>query len=88
MSEDYEEEYQEEEDSPESLVEDGEISPEEAGFMQGYHEDEKALSCAYCKKIILDPDEAIKKEIDGETYLFCSDSCYEHFKKEKEEEFF
>jgi YHS domain-containing protein len=87
MPKDYDENL-EDENSPENLVEDGEISPEEAGFMQGYHEDDKALSCAYCKKIILDPEDSIKKEIDGEIYLFCSDSCYEHFKKEKEEDIF
>ncbi len=82
-----EDEY-DEEPTPEDLVEDGEITPEEAGFMQGYEQDDKSASCAYCKKIILEPDEAIKREIDGETYLFCSESCYEHFKKEKEESLF
>lgn len=85
MSEDYEEEITDE-NNPEDLVEDGEISPEEEGFMQGYHQEDKEASCAYCHKIILDPDEAIHKEIDGETYLFCSNFCYEHFKEENEDE--
>ena len=69
------------------LVEDDEMSPEEEGFMEGFEGDQRSIACAQCKKIIIDPDDAIEVEINNEVYLFCSDECYQEFKKfHKEEE--
>ncbi len=67
------------------MVEDDEMSPEEEGFMEGFEKDSKKVRCAYCKKIIIDPDDAIEKEQEGEVFLFCSEECYQAFKKEEAE---
>jgi len=87
MTEEYYDDFSDKE-TTEDLVEDGEISPEEAGFMEGFEGDEKSVSCAFCKKIIIDTDAAIEKEIENEIYLFCSESCLEHFEKQREEDEF
>ncbi|MBW2988108.1 hypothetical protein DRJ48_00885 [Candidatus Woesearchaeota archaeon] len=71
--------------SRDELVEDDEMSPEEEGFMKGFESDSKSVYCAQCKKIIIDPDDAIEGEIDGEIYLFCSEECYLKFQKSHKE---
>ncbi len=74
------------ENSREELVADGEMSPEEEGFMAGFEGDENSISCADCKKIIIDPDDAIEAVVDNETLLFCSDECYTNYKHRHEVE--
>ncbi len=73
------------EETRNELVEDDELTPEESGFLEGYNNDTKRVVCAECKRIIIDPDDAIEAEINNETYLFCSEECYEKFKKRKQE---
>jgi YHS domain-containing protein len=68
------------------LVEDDEMTPEEEGFMEGFDRDSKKIVCADCKKIIIDPDDAIEAEVDNETYLFCCEECYTKFKERNEGE--
>ena len=68
-------------DSRSELVEDDAMSPEEEGFMAGFEGDSKAVSCAQCKKAIIDPDDAIEREVENEVYLFCSEECYHGFKE-------
>jgi YHS domain-containing protein len=68
------------ENSRSELVEDGEMSPEEEGFMEGFEGDGRQIACAECKRIIIDPDDAIETEINNEMYLFCSEECYAKFK--------
>ncbi len=67
----------------EDLLEGDEISPEEEGFMEGYHNEETAR-CSFCHKPLLNPDEIIEKKIDDKVYRFCSEECLEEFEAEKE----
>jgi len=72
-------------DSRAELVEDGEMSPEEEGFMEGFNEESKKITCAECKQIIIDSNDAIQAEIDNEELLFCSEECYSKYKKRHDE---
>ncbi|MDO8628034.1 MAG: hypothetical protein Q7K42_06205 [Candidatus Diapherotrites archaeon] len=63
----------------EEQLEDDEISPGEAGFMDGYDNPE-LLQCQKCKKD-LNIDKAIEKVVDEETYYFCSKKCADVFSK-------
>ncbi len=74
------------EESRSELVEDGEMSPEEEGFMEGFEGEGRKIVCAKCKKIIIDPDVAIEAEINNEEYMFCSEECYQSFKEEHRDE--
>ena len=74
------------EGSRDDLVEDDEMTPEEDGFMDGFEKDQKTVCCAECKKLIIDPDDAVEAEIDNETYLFCSEECSTLFKQRHEGE--
>lgn len=65
----------------EALLESDEISPEEAGFMEGY-ENENLARCSRCEKPLL--DNAYEEEIGGEIYRFCSEECAEMFEPEIE----
>ncbi|MEA3430147.1 MAG: hypothetical protein U9R08_02650 [Nanoarchaeota archaeon] len=67
------------EEGRENLVEDGEISAEEEGFMQGAEGKGQLAKCDTCSKIL--EENIIEKEIDGEMYRFCSDKCAEEFSK-------
>ena len=61
----------------EHLVEDGEISPEEAGFMQGAQGGGQLGKDALTGEPIL--GEAYEKEIDGKVYRFVSKENAEKF---------
>lgn len=69
------------EESREGMMEDDELSAEEGGFMEGFEGGSKAVTCAHCKKIIIDPDDAIEREFDDRMLLFCSEQCYQGFRK-------
>ena len=68
----------------EEQMEEDEISPGEAGFVEGY-EDTEIEECGACKGE-LDWDKAVEKEIDGKTSIFCSKKCAENFEKRKARE--
>ncbi len=74
--------YDQEED--EEMLEDDEMTAAEAGFMEGY-ENSELIKCRNCKKLC-DLENAIEKEIDGETYLFCSEECAEEFEESQSKE--
>ena len=59
------------------------ISPEEEGFMKGYEEGEKAAKCAHCGKVLGGGGEIVEKEIKGEVYRFCCNTCAENFKTKR-----
>lgn len=62
----------------EKLVEDGEIEPQEAAFMEGASGKGKAGHCAACGKTLGDEHgDVIEKEVDGKILKFCSDECAE-----------
>ena len=65
----------------EDLVESGEISAAEEGFMEGAHDGGQGGKCRNCGKPI--GDDFIETEIEGEYYRFCCDECLEKFKKKE-----
>lgn len=66
------------EEGREELVEDDAITDQEAGFVQGYEEEEKVSSCQTCGKL-LTGENFVEKEIDGDIVRFCSDECAERY---------
>jgi adenine-specific DNA methylase len=68
------------EEGREKLVEDGEISETEAGFMEGAEDRGEQTSCAYCGAMISeDKKNIIERNIDGEIKLFCSEDHAEKY---------
>ena len=65
----------------EGQLEEDEISPAEAGFVEGY-EDEDIVECGACGGQI-DWEKAVEREINGKTYMFCNKKCAESFEKRK-----
>ena len=72
----YEDEFLEE------AMEADEINDLEEGFMKGYDDEEELVKCAKCKRLVTEAN-AIEKEINNETYVFCSQQCAKTFKKKK-----
>lgn len=68
----------------EEMLEDDEITPAEAAFMEGYERGE-TVECANCSEEI-EKEFAIKKVIRGKTKHFCSEECLEEFLESLEEE--
>lgn len=69
--------YDDEKDEEEMMHEDTYDSHEEA-FMHGYKEKEDDRECAECFSSITDGKEVVR-ELDEETYYFCSESCAKDF---------
>jgi len=65
------------ENSVKILEQEGLESSEE-GFMRGYSEDEKVEECAECGSAV-DEESKITKEVDGEKFTFCSETCAVEF---------
>jgi len=65
----------------EDQLDDNEITPAEAGFMEGY-ENPKMVQCASCGNEC-DLEKAIEREIGGKTYWFCSKKCAQHFNEKQ-----
>lgn len=64
----------------EKEMEEDEISPEEAGLMEGY-DNIKSLRCRFCRKEV-DAEKMIEKITeDGEEIVFCSKKCAKKFEK-------
>ncbi len=80
--EDESDDYYDREDD-EKMLEDDELTPAEAGFMEGY-ENQELVKCCNCKKLC-DLENAFEKEIKGKTYLFCSEECAEEFEEDRKE---
>lgn len=74
------------EEGREKLVEAGEISPEEEGFMQGASGVGQGAKCRRCGKILGDYKDVFEQEVDGEVYRFCSKHCADENLKEKQKE--
>ena len=64
----------------EELVDEGEIQPHEAAFMEGAEGLGNEGHCSNCKKMLKE-DSTIEGEIDGDKHLFCSEECLEEYKK-------
>lgn len=65
------------ENSKKILEQEGLESSEE-GFMKGYSDDETVEECAECGSAV-DEEKKVAKEVDGETFVFCSEICAEDF---------
>ena len=63
------------------LVEEDEISPWEAAFMEGADNDGQQAKCRKCGKMLDRSGPIIEKVVDGELHRFCSDKCAEEFDK-------
>ena len=62
-------------------LEEDEITPAEAGFIEGY-EDTKLIECNTCGKQF-DFEKSVEREINGEIFTFCSKKCADNFEKRK-----
>ena len=65
----------------EEQLENDEISPEEAGFMEGY-DNTKLITCNKCSKVLknkkgLDLEKCHEQVINGKVTWFCDDCCEE-----------
>lgn len=71
------------EETRNQLEEDAEITPQEEGFMEGYDEGAKSSNCPKCRTVIVEKENVVEREIDGEHYMFCSEKCAESFRPGK-----
>jgi hypothetical protein len=83
-----EENYAEEEEADEEvysskgrskLVEDDEISPWEAAFMEGADMGGQQAKCRKCGKMLDRAHRVVEKAINNELHRFCSDTCLDKF---------
>ena len=63
----------------EDAVEGDSDTPED-GFLKGYSEDEEVEECAECGGAVGE-EKKVAKEIEGESYVFCSKHCKEEFEE-------
>lgn len=73
-----EEEFDGQEEIQESTA--PEEEEDEAGFMQGYLEEDEAKECAECGTAIR-KEKLIVREIEAESYSFCSKGCADDFEE-------
>lgn len=71
------------EDVREDMVDSGEISAAEEGFIEGAHDDGQGAKCRKCGKPLAD-DFIERRGEDKEIYRFCSDECCEKYFGEKQ----
>lgn len=70
----------------EKLVEDGEMSPEEAGFTQGASEEGQLAKDALTGEPLMDVEDVVEIEIDGKKYRFVNEENARKFREKKKEE--
>jgi len=58
----------------------GDADAPEEGFLKGYTEDEEVEECAECGGAVGE-EQKVAKEIEGESYTFCSKHCKEEFEE-------
>jgi hypothetical protein len=68
----------------EHLVEDDEISPWEAAFMEGAEDQGQNAKCRNCGKVLVRDDFVVERVIDKELHRFCSEKCLESFQKKQD----
>ncbi|MBU0460670.1 MAG: hypothetical protein KKH52_01520 [Nanoarchaeota archaeon] len=74
------------EEGREKLVEDGEISPEEEGFMEGAAQAGQLGKDALTGEPLMDVDDVVEAEIDGKLYRFVNAENARKFREKKEKE--
>ena len=70
------------EEGREKLVEDDQISPSEEAFSEGAEQKGELSTCAQCGNV-LDEDNTIEREVNGEIKWFCCEDCAKKYKEEK-----
>ena len=70
----------------EKLVEDGEIEPDEAGFMEGASGAGQLGKDALTGEPLMDVEDVIEIEIDGKKYRFVNEENAQKFREKKEED--
>ncbi len=81
--------FDEEESSTSKESGDDDVESEDEGFIKGFDDgDEQKEECAECGTAI-SKEKKVAKEIEGETYVFCSEECATEFEESlgSEEEF-
>tara|TARA_Y100000310_G_C20674099_1_gene811931 strand:+ start:2156 stop:2494 length:339 start_codon:yes stop_codon:yes gene_type:complete len=71
------------EEGREKLVEDGEISPEEEGFMEGAAQAGQLGKDALTGEPLMDVEDVVETEIDGKVYRFVSEENAQKFREKK-----
>jgi hypothetical protein len=74
------------EEGREKLVEDGEINPEEAGFMEGASGGGQLGKDALTGEPLMDVEDVVEAEIDGQMYRFVNEENAQEFRKKREKE--
>ncbi len=74
------------EEGREKLVEDGEISPEEEGFMEGANASGQLGKDALTGEPLMDVEDVVEAEIDGRLYRFVNAENAQKFRERKESE--
>ncbi len=74
------------EEGREKLVEDEEIDPEEAGFMAGAEAGGQLAKDALTGEPLMDIDDVVETEIDGQMYRFVNEENAQKFREKKEQE--
>ena len=74
------------EEGREKLVEDGEISPEEEGFMRGAENQGQLGKDALTGEPLMDIEDVEETEIDGQAYRFVNEENAQKFRERKEKE--
>ena len=69
------------EEGREKLVEDGEISPEEEGFMEGAAQAGQLGKDALTGEPLMDVEDVVETEIDGKLYRFVSEENAQKFRE-------
>lgn len=67
------------EEEREKMVEEDEVKPEEASFVEGFEDGGEGVKCAQCGEIL--GDDFIEIKVKGKVYSFCSKKCAEKFRK-------
>lgn len=70
----------------EQMVEDGEISPQEAGFMEGANKLGQLGKDALTGEPLMGASDVVEIELDGEKYRFVNSKNAEKFREKKEKE--
>ncbi len=78
---DVEEEVYSEAAREDMMEDEDEITDLDEGFMKGYDEGAKMAKCPVCNKVI--EKDFVEREIDNETYRFCSEEHAEKFVKKR-----
>ena len=81
-----EDEYIYSKEGREKLEEDGEISPEEEGFMEGASQTGQLGKDALTGEPLMDVEDVVEAEINGKVYRFTSEENAQKFREQNENE--